>query len=152
VYPTALVAGLAILLASCGAHPCPDDDRLGRVAFTGGAELSVRIADEDDERATGLMGETDLPPNEGMVFIFGSPTQDTFWMKDTLLPLSIAFVDGAGRIVTIADMEPCAAEPCPTYGATEPYVTAVETNQGWFRANGVDVGDEMRWIDGPFCS
>ncbi len=62
-------------------------------------------------------------------------------MKDTLIPLSIAFVGQDGRIVTLANMAPCRTDPCPTYSSREPYTLAVEANQGWFRDHGIHEGD-----------
>ena len=62
-------------------------------------------------------------------------------MKDTLIPLSIAFVDEAGRVIDVLDMQPCESDPCPTYGVDEPYVLAVEANLGWFDDHGVGAGD-----------
>jgi uncharacterized membrane protein (UPF0127 family) len=103
--------------------------------------LAVRVADTDAERATGLMGVVSLPADQGMAFAFAAPTQARFWMKDTSIPLSIAFVDQRGRVVTIEEMEPCRADPCPTFSATSPYTLAVEANRGWFARAGVTVGD-----------
>ncbi|MGZ8566032.1 MAG: DUF192 domain-containing protein [Actinomycetota bacterium] len=114
------------------------------VAFGQGGELgalNVDVADTDAERAEGLMGVEKLPPDDGMAFVFEQPTDTSFWMKDTLIPLSIAFVDADDTIVTILEMEPCEAEPCPTYTATEPYVLAIEANGGWFEAHAIEVGD-----------
>jgi uncharacterized protein len=110
-------------------------------AARGDGSLFVHIADSPDERARGLMGVRDLPDDEGMAFAFGGPSTASFWMKNTLIPLSIAFVAEDGRIVTLADMAPCPAEPCPTYTAREPYSLAIEANAGWFRDHGVHEGD-----------
>jgi uncharacterized membrane protein (UPF0127 family) len=111
-------------------------------AALGDRSLFVHLADSPDERARGLMGVRDLPNDGGMAFAFGEPSTATFWMKDTLIPLSIAFVAQDGRIVTLANMAPCRAEPCPTYSARGPYTLAVEANAGWFRDHGVDEGDD----------
>jgi uncharacterized membrane protein (UPF0127 family) len=81
-----------------------------------------------------------------MLFVFGEDTDAAFWMKDTLIPLSIAFIDADGRIVTIHDMEPCTADPCEIYGSDAPYRTALEVNKGAFDEWGVQVGDV---VDGP---
>lgn len=81
-----------------------------------------------------------------MLFLFadeGGPVTTRFWMKDTLIPLSIAFWDANGRIVAIRDMVPCTADPCATYGAPAPYVAALEVNRGFFQAHGVTVGDRV---------
>jgi uncharacterized membrane protein (UPF0127 family) len=107
----------------------------------GQATLNVTIADTDALRERGLMGRKDLAPDSGMVFLWGGePTTSTFWMKDTLIPLSIAFWDARGRIVAIREMTPCTTDPCPTYGAPVSYVGAAEANAGWFQKQGVQVG------------
>ena len=87
------------------------------------------------------MGVTTLGADDGMAFVWGEPTAGSFWMKDTLIPLSIAFVDENGRIVTILEMTPCAAEPCDTYEASAPYTMAIEANAGWFDALSIELGD-----------
>ena len=107
------------------------------------AVLSVEIAETEATRETGLMGRTDLPPDSGMVFLFEDPFQGGFWMKDTLIPLSIAFWDADGRIVGILDMQPCETNTCPTYAPRKPYVGTVETNLGYFAEHGVKVGDTV---------
>jgi uncharacterized protein len=68
----------------------------------------------------------------------------TFWMKDTVIPLSIAFWDDDGRIVSILDMDPCTEDPCPTYGPDEPFVGAVEVDPGTFERHGVTPGDRVQ--------
>lgn len=87
------------------------------------------------------MGVESMPANEGMAFIFDEPVLSPFWMKDTLIPLSIAFVDQENRVIGVRDMQPCEADPCPTYGVDEPYVLAIESNLGWFDEHGIEVGD-----------
>jgi uncharacterized membrane protein (UPF0127 family) len=136
---------LLLLVVACGgAVPgtpasCPGDR--GTVSFSKRAQLDVQVADDDGEREQGLMGVTSLPENHGMAFRWDDPTDATFWMKDTLIPLSIAFVDD-GRIVAVEDMMPCTADPCPTWdaGGAE-YTLAIEANAGWFLDQGVGVGD-----------
>ena len=107
------------------------------------ASLEVEIADDERERARGLMGRTELAEDAGMVFLFDEPNRGGFWMKDTLIPLSIAYWDEEGRIVSIIDMEPCPEDPCPLYDPGRAYVGAVEANVGWFREHGVEVGDRV---------
>jgi uncharacterized membrane protein (UPF0127 family) len=90
------------------------------------------------------MGVRTLPADEGMAFLYDAPSTGRFWMKDTVIPLSIAFWDEDGRIVGTADMRPCRdRDPCPTYRAPSPYVGAVEANLGWFDRHGVAVGDQV---------
>jgi uncharacterized protein len=83
------------------------------------------------------------------VFLFDAQTRAAFWMKDTLIPLSILFWQGDGRIIDILDMQPCRADPCPVYRASAPYVGAIEMNRGAFARLGVEVGDtlEYRLVD-----
>ena len=97
----------------------------------------------DAERARGLMGVEELPRDQGMAFVWDEPSSGTFWMKDTPLPLSIAFWDADGEVIALFDMQPCTTEPCPTYGPDEPFIGAVEANLGWFEEHGVAVGDHV---------
>jgi len=110
----------------------------------------VEIADTDAAREHGLMGVTDLPQDQGMAFVWDSPTEATFWMKGTLIPLSIAFVDEEHRVITVSEMTPCGSDPCQTYAASGPYTTAIEANAGWFTEHHVEAGDRMR-LHEAFC-
>jgi uncharacterized protein len=144
----ALLLMLSTLLVACSEdarQPSPLEPEASVVIRTGDGpvELDVELADTHEERATGLMGRQDIGPHDGMAFAFGAPTDGSFWMKNTLIPLSIAFWDETGRIVAILDMEPCAAEPCPTYAPGVPYVGALEVDQGTFDELGVEVGDRL---------
>jgi uncharacterized membrane protein (UPF0127 family) len=150
MHTTLAALATSIALAACGADTVEPWGRPpSSVTFDGtDAKLSVEIADDPEERRRGLMGIERLPADEGMAFVFTEPVEGTFWMKDTLVPLSIAFVGQDGRIVGIRDMEPCAAEPCPHYGVDEPFVLAIEANLGWFDDHGVEAGDraELRAV------
>ena len=112
---------------------------------TAGSEavVTVEIAETEATREVGLMGRADLAPDAGMVFLFEDPFQGGFWMKNTLIPLSIAFWDTNGRIVGILDMQPCETDTCPTYAPQKPYVGAVETNLGYLAEHDVKVGDTV---------
>lgn len=105
------------------------------------ATLEVEIADTAEERATGLMGRESLAEDAGMLFVFENDTQAGFWMKDTLIPLSIAFVTAGGVVIDIQDMEPQTEE---LHRPPEPYRYAVEANQGWFGDNDVRVDDVVQ--------
>jgi uncharacterized protein len=105
--------------------------------------VSVEVADSVDERARGLSGREELPSDAGMLFLFDEPVEQGFWMKDTLLPLSIAFADANGRIVGLRDMEPCRREPCPLFEPGRPYSSALEVNKGAFERWGIEVGDRL---------
>jgi uncharacterized membrane protein (UPF0127 family) len=106
-------------------------------------QLHVSVASDDASRQHGLMGVTNLGKNDGMAFTWTSPTDTTFWMKDTLIPLSIAVVGSDGGVVTIKEMTPCTADPCETYAADSKYTTALEANANWFEQENVEVGDRM---------
>lgn len=143
------------ITAACGASEVPAKLDAASLRIDGAGErteLSVEVADTDDERATGLMGREELEPYEGMAFVWPEPTTARFWMKDTLIPLSIAFWDERGRIVAILDMEPCVTEDCPRYDSGHTYVGAVEVEQGLFEQRGIELGDrvelEGRSLDG----
>ena len=107
----------------------------------GQVRLEVEIAETVAHRQQGLMGRVSLPRQAGMVFLFEEETQGGFWMKNTLIPLSIAFFDERGAILRILDMEPCRADPCPVYDPGTPYHGALEVNRGMFRTWGVERGD-----------
>lgn len=100
--------------------------------------VRVEIADDDAERARGLMERTALGENRGMLFVFEREQTLSFWMKDTLIPLSIAYIDAEGQIVDIQDMEPLDTTPHPSAG---PARYALEVNQGFFRERDIEVGD-----------
>lgn len=109
----------------------------------GSVILDVEKAETDEQRAFGLMHRESLDPDSGMVFLYFEEKTCCFYMKNTLIPLSIAFFDESGIIVEILDMEPCEAEPCELYGSDEPYRGALEVNQGTFERLGVDEGDRI---------
>lgn len=99
--------------------------------LTKGPELCALLAQTPAQHAQGLMGRTDLAGHVGMLFVFGSDTTESFWMRNTPMPLSIAFYDAAGYFVSATDMAPCADRSnCPTYSATAAYRYALEVPQG----------------------
>jgi uncharacterized protein len=110
---------------------------------SGVARLDVELATNGRARSIGLMNRPRLDQDAGMVFVFDGPHVGGFWMKNTLIPLSIAFWDQSGRILKILHMAPCRADPCPVYNPAVTYVGAVEANQGWFGAHGVQPGDRV---------
>lgn len=133
--------GLEIPAATgSGASPLP----ISTVTTSAGERVpvEVEIADTDAERQTGLMGRNVLPENAGMLFVFEGEQTLSFWMRDTLIPLSIAYIDAEGRIVDIQDMQPLDDVP-PHYVSAEPAQYALEVNQGFFEERGVVVGDTV---------
>ena len=106
--------------------------------YLGAAELTVEIADENRERQAGMMHRTTMPENEGMLFVFPYPHQSGFWMKNTTVPLSIAYIDPAGRVIEIHDLHPLNTQPVESRSTRVQY--ALEVNQGWFAKNGIKPG------------
>ncbi len=106
-------------------------------------ELRLEVADTPERRAYGLMFRKSLPADSGMVFSFPSPTTGGFFMKNTLIPLSIAFFDSSGKILEILDMTPCTSDPCEIYEPGVSYTGALEVNQGSFARWGISVGDHV---------
>jgi uncharacterized protein len=140
--------------AACGGGPAPGEGavegpRVAIEAADGTVFVEVEVADEGIERRFGLMGRTNLPADRGMAFLFPEPTAGSFWMKDTLIPLSIAFWDEDGAIVAILDMQPCPGDDCPSYDPGVDFVGALEVNQGFFEEHGIDVGDRVRLVGVP---
>ena len=105
-------------------------------------EIWVEVAQTPEEQSYGLKGRKHLGKDEGMLFIFEIEDYHAFWMKDTLLPLSIAFIGKDGRIVWITDMKPLTSD---SHVPPKPIRYALEMNKGWFSSHGVKVGDIIRF-------
>lgn len=141
-----LGAALALTLAAACGSGGGNGDESGLTTVTlfsvnddqGGGELTVELARTGQDRNRGLMGREELPGDRGMLFVFPADTQAAFWMKDTLIPLSIAFIGEDGTVLDIQDMEPLTTE---THHSPQTYRYALEVNQGWFQENGIAVGD-----------
>jgi uncharacterized membrane protein (UPF0127 family) len=95
-----------------------------------GQALSVAVASTSAQQAKGLGGVTSIDGVDGMLFEFSDITTTRFWMKDTLLPLDIAFFRSDGTLIDVLTMPICASDPCPTYGPSDPYRWAVEAPRG----------------------
>ena len=104
-------------------------------------KIKAEVALREDEKSRGLMFREKLGPDEGMLFIYEREEFLSFWMKNTPLPLSIAFLDQNGRIVDLQDMEPFNLR---THTSVRPAKYALEMNRNWFQKNGVNVGDGVR--------
>ncbi len=140
----AILALLVSLASECRAQETPQ--RLPAVQLQAGMHLIVaELAKTPQQRATGLMNRRQMGPNEGMLFVFEQPGVQCFWMKNTLLPLSIAFLTDDGRVVNIADMQPQALEQ---HCSAAPVRYALEMNQGWFAKRAVVTGSVIG--GGPF--
>ena len=135
--PLRVLALLALLAAtSAGA-----DTALRTATLRIGAHaLKVEVAASDPQREKGLMFREKMPRNEGMLFVFDEPAYHSMWMKNTLLPLSVAFVDAHGTILNILDMEPRTLDSHMSAG---PAIYAIETNKGWFEEKKIKAGDKV---------
>src|SRR5688572_29131184 len=102
--------------------------------------LKVEVVASDADRARGLMHRKPMGRNDGMLFIFDEPAYHAMWMKDTLIPLSVSFVDAQGTILNILDMEP---QTLDTHMSAGPSIYAIEVNKGWFAEKKVKPGDKV---------
>jgi uncharacterized protein len=136
----ALSALLLFVLAGCG----ESGPKAVISTKDGDVRVDVEVAETPAAREHGLMGRESLAPEAGMIFVFPETITGAFWMKNTLIPLSIAFYDESGLIVRILDMEPCRQDPCRLYDPRVPYRGALEVNLGAFADWGVAEGDRLR--------
>ena len=115
---------------------------LPRVKLTAGMYLvDTQVAATPQQRATGLMFRRQMPQSEGMLFVFEQAGEQCFWMKNTLLPLTAAFVADDGTIVNLADMKPQALD---SHCSTQPVRYVLEMNQGWFAKRSIQAGAQLR--------
>lgn len=105
--------------------------------------IEAEVASTPADRATGLMNRPAMPTHRGMLFVFAEAGVQCFWMKNTLIPLSIAFLDDDGRIVQIADMRP---QSLDNHCSVKPVRFALEMNAGWFRSRGLSAGARINGI------
>jgi uncharacterized protein len=142
----ALLLAAALLVAACGNRtpPVVPGAQLPVDWLTvGGHRITVELARRPDEQGRGLMFRDSLPPDHGMLFLFPSDEVQSFWMRNTKIPLTIAYASGIGRIVRIADLEPFDERPVTSIA---PARYALEMNRGWFAAHGVVTGDKISGI------
>jgi uncharacterized membrane protein (UPF0127 family) len=143
--PTMAAEGQAPALTTAPAQGGRTATVAYRLEPAGGRPVTVRleVAADPAARARGLMGRAEVPEGTGMVFLYPGDVAEAYWMKNTLVPLSIAFVAADGRVVSVAEMTPCTADPCPSYPPAGPYRYAVELPAGAFEAAGVGAGDKV---------
>lgn len=115
-----------------------------------GKILEVEVADREDLRQQGLMNRKTLDEGKGMIFVFGSESPQSFWMKNTYVPLSIAFFDSKKKMVDVFDMNPEISEAVANpriYRSNKLSQYALEVPQGWFKKNGIKVGAKFEFLD-----
>ena len=113
----------------------------------GAHPLKVELAASEPQRTQGLMYRKKLGHEDGMLFVFDDVGYHSMWMKNTLIPLSVAFLDDDGRILNILDMEP---QTLDTHSAAGPARYAIETNKGWFAEKRIKAGDKVTGLPKPF--
>lgn len=136
---TALLA--VALLAAASAFAQEPQMNLPRVRLAAGMhQIDAQVAATPDQRQTGLMHRKEMPQHEGMLFVFEFAAQQCFWMKNTLLPLSVAFVADDGTIVNIDEMKP---QTLDSHCSSKPVRYVLEMNQGWFAKKGIKPGTKL---------
>ncbi len=134
-----ICAALAGMATAVGAQENP------LIELTAGMHrIEAEVVNTDASRQRGLMMRESMPTHHGMLFVFDDPARHCMWMKNTLLPLSVAFIDDQGRIVNVEDMQP---ETETTHCATKPARYALEMNQGWFAKRGLKAGTSLKGIE-----
>lgn len=140
-----------VLALACGSGASWAEDgqpqiNLPRVRLSAGMhQLDVQVARTPLQRQIGLMWRREMPMHEGMLFVFEQPAVQCFWMRNTYIPLSTAFLDDEGRIVNVADMLPMRDD---SHCSTKPVRYVLEMNQGWFAKRKLEAG--FRLTGGPF--
>ena len=130
---------LASLTASAVAQGVAQN--LPAIALQAGMHnIRAAVAQTPEQRQTGLMFRREMAQHEGMLFVFEQASAQCFWMKDTLLPLSIAFLADDGSVVNIADMKPQALD---SHCSAQPVRYVLEMNQGWFAKRGIKPGSKI---------
>jgi len=135
---------LLVLAAACSqmalAQSAPQLD-LPRIKLTAGMYvIDTQVAATAPQRSTGLMFRPQMPQSEGMLFVFNVPSEQCFWMKNTPLPLTAAFVADDGTIVNLADMKPLTTD---SHCSAKPVRYVLEMNQGWFAKKGIKAGFKL---------
>jgi uncharacterized membrane protein (UPF0127 family) len=132
-----------------GTRPQGFDRVLARVTTAGGelCEVCLWLAATAEQRQRGLMHVTDLGDADGMAFVYEAPHTGAFWMKNTLLPLSIGFYAGDGGYLGTFDMQPCTADPCPSYPTPIDFTVAIETELGRLSELGIGPGSTLELTD-----
>jgi uncharacterized membrane protein (UPF0127 family) len=151
-----MILTILLMTAAIGCRKSSEDNRDPNINDTlvetrqGKVRVAIRnvilwteIADQPGNRERGLMFRKTMPQDEGMLFIFEYPQMQSFWMKNTYIPLDIAFISEKGVIINILTMEPL--NEGPRYRSLAPALYVIETNAGWFERNGIKPGDKVRF-------
>jgi uncharacterized protein len=113
----------------------------GKVCFSSEC-IDVEVTGTPEERAKGLMYRTSLDSDKGMLFVFEYPDKYAFWMKNTLIPLDIIWLNENKEVIHIVSAQPCNEEPCPSFGPIEDALYVIEVNAGFAEQNNINIGDK----------
>ena len=139
-----LLASLSALLLLATTHANAQTATFGKTQLSAGMHLiKAEVAAADPERQQGLMFRESMDKNAGMVFVFDQPATQCMWMKNTLLPLSVAFIDAQGKIVNIEDMQP---QTLDTHCSDKAVKYALEMNLGWFKQKNIKAGSKINGL------
>jgi len=143
-----ILVALCQFCASWSAARTPPQEILPTITLRiGSVAVEAEVADEIDERTIGLMGREVLADGKGMLFVFRDPQAMNFWMRDTLVPLSIAYINAAGVIREIHELKPL--DETAAQSASRDLVYALEVPQGWFQRNKILPGDRILGLPAP---
>jgi uncharacterized membrane protein (UPF0127 family) len=134
------VFALITILVGTSAAQSPQTDLPRTVLLAGIHQIQAQVARTPEQHAIGLMFRTEMPQQEGMLFEFNAPSQQCFWMKNTLIPLTAAFVADDGTIVNLEDMKP---QTTASHCSAKPVRFVLEVNQGWFVKRGLKAGTKL---------
>lgn len=136
-----LALSCLVLATGCALAQGTPQTNLPRVKLSAGMhQIDAQLALTPEQRQIGLMFRREMPPTEGMLFVFEQPAQQCFWMKNTLLPLTAAFVADDGTIVNLVDMKPQTTE---SHCSEKPVRYVLEMNVGWFAKKGIKAGSKL---------
>jgi uncharacterized protein len=139
-----ILSSILITIVSLASYAQAPQTHLQRAVLSLGMfQIDAQIAQTPEERQIGLMFRAQMPQAEGMIFIFEEPSKQCFWMKNTILPLTAAFVADDGTIVNFADMKPQTTE---THCSAKPVRFVLEMNQGWFAKKGIKAGSKLKGV------
>ncbi len=141
-----LVLAISLMAWMAAANAQQPQMNLPRITLQAGMyQIDTQVAQTPDQRSVGLMWRRDMPLHEGMLFVFEQPATHCFWMMNTLIPLTAAFVADDGAIVNLADMQP---QTVNSHCSERPVRFVLEMNQGWFAKRGLKAG--ARLVGAPF--
>ena len=139
-----ICASLLLATSICAQQPAKRATAASEITLTiGGHNLSAEVVNTDEARMRGLMYRKSMAENHGMLFVFAESAFHSMWMQNTYLPLSVAFIDEAGVILNIADMQPLTQDSHTAAGFAR---YALEMNQGWFRKRDIKAGDKIQGL------